>query len=123
MGARAMPVVSSPSRVPRDFRSGRRLLVMSSVAAASTSQAAEPAIAWHSPPECADARQVMAVAAEVTGQDPLLIPPGHHIRVVVEPSGPGWQLSLTLSDGARERSRVLAATNCSELARAAGVAL
>jgi hypothetical protein len=98
-------------------------MVMSSVAAASTSQAAEPSIVWNTPPECADARQVMAVAAEVTGQASLVIPSDRQIRGVVEPSGPGWQLSLTLFDGSSERSRVLTAPSCSELARAAGVAL
>jgi hypothetical protein len=65
----------------------------------------------------------MAVAAEVTGQASLVIPPDRHIRGVVEPSGSGWQLSLMLFDGASERSRVLTAPSCSELARAAGVAL
>jgi hypothetical protein len=96
---------------------------MLSVAAASNSWAAEQSIAWNAPPECADARQVMAVAAELTGQHPLVLPPDRHIRALVEPSGSGWQLSLTLFDGARERSRVLTAPSCSELARAAGVAL
>lgn len=65
----------------------------------------------------------MAVVAEVTGQHPPVIPPERRIRALVEPSGSGWQLSLTLFDGARERSRVLTAPSCSELARAAGVVL
>jgi hypothetical protein len=96
---------------------------MSSVAAVSTSQAAEASIIWNAPQDCADERQVMAAAAELTGQGPPVIPPDHRIRAVVEASGSGWQLSLTLFDGARERSRVLTAPSCSELARAAGVAL
>jgi hypothetical protein len=96
---------------------------MLSVAAASTSQAAEQSIVWNAPPECADARQVMAVAAELTGQHPLMLPPDRHIRAEVEASGSGWQLSLTLSDGTQQRSRVITAPSCSELARAAGVAL
>src|SRR5688572_27941470 len=123
MGARVMPLVCSRSRVHRDFRSGRRLMVMSPVAPAWTSQAAEPSVVWNTHPECAETRQEMAVAAEVTGQAPLVIPSDRHIRGVVEPSGPGWQLSLTLFDGSSERSRVLTAPSCSELARAAGVAL
>ena len=47
----------------------------------------------------------------------------HWFWSLVEPSGSGWQLSLTLFDGSRERSRVLTAPSCSELARAAGVVL
>jgi hypothetical protein len=80
-------------------------------------------ITWHAPAQCSDAPQVMSVVAELTGQASLAIPPDRRIRGVVEPSGSGWQLSLTLFDGARERSRVLTAPSCPELARAAAVAL
>lgn len=89
----------------------------------SVAQAAEPAVTWEGPAECSDARAALAVAAELTGQDPLVVPPDRRLRGVVAATGSGWQLELTLRDGGRERSRVLVAPSCPELMRAAGVAL
>jgi hypothetical protein len=123
MGARVMSAASRPSRSHPDFRLGRRILLLSLVTAGSTARAAEPPIQWDAPAACSDARQVMAVVAELLARDPVVIPPDRHIRGVVERMGPGWQLTLTLFDGTHQRSRVVAAPSCSELARAAGVAL
>jgi hypothetical protein len=120
MGA---PVMSALSPASRDFHPWRRLLLLSFVAPGSSATAAEQSIIWDAPAQCSDAQQVMAIVAELTGQHPPVLPPERRIQAVVEPSGSGWQLSLTLFDGARERSRVLTAPSCSELARAAGVAL
>jgi hypothetical protein len=84
---------------------------------------AEPPIAWDAPAGCAELPQVMAVAEELTGARSSLLSPRHRVRGVVEPSGRGWQLSLSLIDGTRERVRRITAPSCSELARSAGVAL
>jgi len=123
MGACVMFLRSSPSRIRRDFRPGRHLVVLWSVAWAPAVRAAEPSIRWDAPAECSDVRQVMAVVAELTGHDPVTIPPEQQIRGRVEAKGGGWQLTLTSSAGRRERERVIAAPSCPELVRAAGVAL
>jgi hypothetical protein len=115
--------MSAASKASRDFRSWRRLLVLSFMALASSATAAESPLTWDAPAQCSDAQQVMAVVAELTGQHPPVIPPERRIRALVEPSESGWELSLTLFDGARERSRVLTAPSCPELARATGVVI
>ncbi len=115
--------MSAVSRASRDFRSWWRLLFLSFMALGSSATAVASPITWDAPAQCSDADQVMTVVAELTGQQPPVIPPERRIRALVEPSGSGWKLSLTLFDGARERSRVLTAPSCSELARATGVVL
>src|SRR5262245_8543462 len=102
MGARVMSAEPSPPRAHLDFRLGRHLLAVSCVTAASMARAAEPALAWDAPAQCADVQQVMAAAAELTGQDQVEVPPDRRLRGTVEPNGPGWQLTLTLLDGTRE---------------------
>lgn len=106
----------------RYFRPWRQLLVVAS-AGMSVARAAEPNVEWDGPAECSDVQPVMAVAAELAGHSPLVVPRQWRIRGVVASSGRGWQLQLTLRDGSRERSRVIVAPTCSELTRAAGVAL
>jgi len=122
MDGRVMCAEASPSRIRRDFQPGPRSLLLACSMSASPALA-EPAISWEAPAGCSDAQQVIAVAAELTGSPAPVIASKYQIRAVVEPSGSGWQLSLTLVEGARRRERLISAPSCSELARAAGVAL
>lgn len=133
-----MSAESSPSRIHRDFRPWRRRGVLPLVrvtsaalafatvscwAAVSGAQAAEPPISWDAPAECSDVHQVTAIVAELTGNDRSVVARGRRIRGVVQRRDRGWQVSLTLLDVTRERPRVIIAPSCSELLRAAGVAI
>lgn len=117
--------MSAELRAPqtrRDFRPGRRFVVLALAVASSTARAAEP-IRWEAPPECPDRSRLLAVVAELTGRDAAMAPSDLRMRGVVQRRAQGWQVSLTLMDGPRERSRVITAPSCEELVRATGVAV
>lgn len=89
----------------------------------SKAGAFEERLVWDAPAACPGAAQVLSVVSELTGEQPPDLSTFQTIEGVVERHGAAWQLSLTLLDGARRRSRVITAPRCEDLVRAAGVAI
>lgn len=80
-------------------------------------------IEWEAPPGCPDVGAVYERLSAVLGRAPSDLGVFRRVRGAIVEAPPAWQLTLQMFDGKQNRSRLISAARCADLAEAAAVAI
>jgi len=80
-------------------------------------------IEWEAPQGCPDVDTVYERLSTVLGRAPSDLGVFRQVRGAIVEAPPAWQLTLVMFDGKQNRSRLISAPRCADLAEAAAVAI